>query len=84
MANPEWSVTPNTYETFGKSTRLISGVTLLDPIAKSIVLLTAGDVTVTPAGSSQALAFVGLPAGYIIPFQVKSATATAGVAATID
>lgn len=84
MANPEWNVTPNTYDSFGKSTRLIDGATSLDPIAKGIVMLTSGDITVTPAGSSTALAFVGLSAGYIIPFQVKSATATAGVAATID
>lgn len=84
MASPEWSVTPNTYDSFGKSTRPISGATTLDPIAKSIVMLTAGDITVTPAGTSNTLAFVGLSAGYIIPFQCKAATATAGVAATID
>jgi len=84
MAQPEANLTPNTYDSFGKTTRAISGVTALDPIAKSIVLLTAGDIVVTPAGGSTTLSFVGLPAGYIIPFQCKAATATAGVAATID
>lgn len=84
MANPSWGVAPDTHATFGKTTRAISGATNFDPIAKAVVMLTTGDVTVTPAGGSATLAFVGLPAGYIIPFQCKAANATAGVAATID
>lgn len=84
MASPEWNQTANSSDSFGRKTRAISGATALDPIAKSIVMLQAGDVTVTPAGGATTLAFVGLPAGYIIPFNCSAATATAGVAATID
>lgn len=84
MPNPSWGAAADTFETFGKTARAINGATPLDPIAKAIVMLTAGDVTVTPAGGSATLAFVGLPAGYVVPFQCKAATATAGVAATID
>lgn len=84
MAGPLWSLTENTESSFGRSTRAISGATALDPIAKAIVMLQAGDVTVTPADGAATLAFVGLPAGYIIPFRCSAADATAGVAATID
>lgn len=84
MATPDWNQTAKSSSSFGRSTRAISGATTLDPICKAIIMLTAGDITVTPADTSTTCVFVGLAAGYVIPFQCKAATATAGVATTID
>lgn len=85
MANPTWPVAADTYDSFGKSARLVTPAgTNLDPIAKSIVMLAAGDITVIPAGSSASLAFTGLPAGYTVPFQVRQVTACSSTCATID
>lgn len=85
MANPEWAVSPSTYDSFGKSGRVITPAgTNLDPIAKSVVMLSAGDITIIPAGSSTSLSFSGLSAGYIIPYQIRQVTACTGTCATID
>lgn len=70
--------------TFGRKTRA-APVGVLTPPVKSLVLLTAGDITVkTLTGPN--LAFVGLPAGYIIPFIVSEVVALANgaTAATIE
>jgi hypothetical protein len=56
-------------------------------VAKTVTTLTAGDVTLVPAANADGdtLAFVGLPAGWIAPFQVRRVTAaTATVAAVFD
>lgn len=54
----------------------------LATVAKSVVLLTAGNVSIIPAEETVALAFVDLPAGYIIPYQVRRVTST-GTTATV-
>lgn len=73
-----------TRSTFGTKTRA-APVGVISPAAKSVVLLTAGDITVkTMSGPN--LAFVGLPAGYVIPFVVTEivALANGATAATIE
>lgn len=81
-------VTGITRSSFGTNSRLLTAsASDLDPPAKSVVLLTAGDITVVPlAAGAPSLSFVGLPAGYIIPFVVRRVTALAAGAtcAAID
>lgn len=53
-------------------------------VAKTIVMLAEGNVTLVPADNdnADAIAFTGVPAGWFAPFQVRRVTAaTAGVAA---
>lgn len=86
MANPYDGIIPDE-ATFGRKGRVITpAATDLDPIAKSLVLLTAGDVTIVPADNADAatLAFVGLAAGAVIPFQVRRVTAATATVATIE
>ena len=71
----------------GRSGAIITpGATDLDPLPKAVVLLTAGNVTVVPDGNANGtmLAFVDLPAGYIIPFRVRRVTAATATVATIE
>lgn len=87
MADPTWNQGANTASSFGrKGTTITPGASDLDPIAKSVVMLSDGDITVVPADNANAttLAFVGLPAGYIIPFVVRRVTACTGTCASID
>lgn len=87
MASPEWNQTANSSDSFGPKGRTITpGSSDLDPIAKSVVMLTAGNITVIPKNNLDAatLVFEGLPAGYIIPFVVRRVTACTGTCATID
>lgn len=83
----EWNQTANRADSFGPKGRVITpGSSDLDPIAKSVVMLSDGDITIIPTGNDNAdtLAFVGLPAGYIIPYRVRRVTACTGTCATID
>ena len=76
--------TTSTRTTFGTKTRA-APVGVLSPAVKSVVLLTAGDITVkTMTGPN--IAFVGLPAGYVIPFVVTEivALANGATAMTIE
>lgn len=87
MASPEWPIGQNEADGFGYKGRVITpAASDLDPIAKSVVMLTAGDITIVPFGNATAttLAFAGLPAGYIIPFRVRRVTACTSTCATID
>lgn len=87
MASPEWNQTANSSDSFGHKGRTITPAAAdLDPIAKSVVMLTAGDITIVPNGNATAttLVFAGLPAGYIIPFVVRRVTACTGTCAAID
>lgn len=71
----------------GRSARIITpGATDLNPIAKSVVLLTGGNVSIVPVlgSDSTPLDFVGLTAGYVFPFQVRRVTASTAVVAAID
>jgi hypothetical protein len=87
MATPEWNQTANSASSFGRKGRTITPAAAdLDPIAKSVVMLTAGDITIVPTDNATAttLVFAGLPAGYIIPFVVRRVTACTGTCAAID
>lgn len=87
MASPEWNQTANGSDSFGRKGRVVTPAAAdLDPIAKSIVMLSAGDLTIVPDGNLTAttLAFAGLPAGYIVPYRVRRVTACTGLCATID
>jgi hypothetical protein len=77
-------VSQSSRSSFGTSTRAGS-VGVLSPEAKSVVLLTAGNISVK-TGSGPTLVFTGLPAGYVIPFVVTEIVALSGgaTAATID
>lgn len=86
MADP-FSNTAQTASTFGTTGRIVTpGVTDIDPVAKAIVTLTAGDVTVVPVNNANGvtLAFVGVPAGWVCPFRVRRVTAATAVVATVD
>lgn len=70
---------------FGTKARIISGAQVLDPAAKSVVMTTAGNITIkTQDGTS--IPFVGLAAGAVIPFVVAEVVSIGGggAAATID
>lgn len=86
MADPYDSIQPNG-QTFGRAGRLVTpGSSDLDPIAKGVVCLTAGDITIVPVGNANGdtLAFVGVPAGYVPPYQVRRVTAATATVATIE
>ena len=86
MADP-LEFTQKTTDSLGTSGRIITpGATDLDPVAKAIVTLTAGNVTIVPVSNDNAdtLAFVGLPAGWVSPYRVRRVTAATATIATID
>ena len=79
-----WLDTPST---LGTSGRIVTpGASDLDPVAKAIVALTAGDVTIIPVGNAndKPLAFVGVFAGWVSPYRVRRVTAATATIATID
>ena len=82
-SNTSMAVTPTSPGT--KGAVIAPAASDLDPIPKGVVLLTAGDVTIVPALNEIAgtLAFVGLPAGYVIPFRVRRVTAATATVASI-
>lgn len=87
MADPDWNSGANTATSFGRKGRTITpGASDLDPIAKSVVMLTEGDITIVPTSNANGstLVFAGLPAGYILPYVVRRVTACTGTCATID
>lgn len=70
---------------FGTKARIISGAVVLDPPAKTVVMTTAGNITIkTQDGTS--IPFVGLAAGAVIPFVVAEVVSISGggAAATVD
>lgn len=72
---------------FGRRGSVITpGATDFNTIAKSVVMLSAGDITVVPEGnaSTDTLTFVGLAAGQLVPFHVRRVTACTGTCASID
>lgn len=71
---------------FGRVGAVITpGATDLDPLPKTVVLLTSGNVTIVPDGNANGstLAFTGLPAGYIIPYRVRRVTAATATVASV-
>ncbi len=72
---------------FGRRGSVITpGATDLGTIAKTVVMLSAGDITIVPDGNDNAntLAFVGLSAGQVVPYQVRRVTACTGTCASVD
>lgn len=87
MASPEWNGMDASAISFGKKARTITpGSNDLDPIAKAVVMLSAGDITLLPLGNgdSSTITFTGCPVGFIPPYQVRRVTACTGTCATID
>lgn len=86
MPDPFLSSTPSP-ESPGTLSRIITpGASDIDPVPKSIVTLTSGDVTIVPAGNAVGvtLAFIGLPAGWVCPFRVRRVTAATATVATVE
>lgn len=85
MASPEWNIDPKSQMTFGSRTRVITpGAAPIDPPAKAVVMLAAGDITIVPFNSTTELAFVDVPAGYSPPYIVGKVTACSSSCATVD
>jgi hypothetical protein len=86
MADPYASVTTsaNGFGTVGKV--ITPGAADLDPIAKAVICLTAGNITIVPVGNANTdtLAFVGVPAGFIPQYRVRRVTAATATVASID
>ncbi len=83
----EWNSTGNRSDSFGFKGRVVTPAsTDLDPIAKSIVMTAAGNITIVPLNNAAAttISFTDLPAGYVIPYFVRQVTACSGTCATID
>ena len=70
----------------GQARMVTPGATDLDPVAKAVVCLTSGNVTIVPDGNENAttISFVGVPAGFIPPYRVRRVTAATATIATID
>ncbi|PAP97821.1 spike base protein, RCAP_Rcc01079 family [Mesorhizobium mediterraneum] len=72
-------------ESLGRSARLVvpSDDNDLPVVAKSVVCTTAGNISVVPIGNADytPVPFVDVPAGYLVPFQVRRVMAT-GTTAT--
>jgi hypothetical protein len=78
-----------TRSTFGTNARVITegSASALTPPAKAVVLLTAGNITITPdADGAPDLTFVGVPAGFIPPYAVRRVVAlgSGATCATVD
>lgn len=72
---------------FGRRARIITpGATDLDPVAKAVVCLTAGNITIVPLGNADAvtITFTGVPAGFVPPYVVRRVTAATATVATVD
>lgn len=71
---------------FGTKGELITpGNDDLDPIAKAVVCLTAGNLTIVPVENADGdtLAFVDVPAGFSPPYRVRRVTAATATVATV-
>ncbi|TIN02692.1 MAG: hypothetical protein E5Y34_06595 [Mesorhizobium sp.] len=77
-------------ESLGRSGRLVvpSDTDDLPVVAKAIVCTTAGDISVVPVSNATdtPVPFIDVPAGYLIPFQVRRvmATGTTATAYTLE
>ncbi len=77
----------NTSSGFGRKGAVINpGAADLPNVAKAIVCLQAGDVTLIPVenGDSGTITFSGCPVGFIPPYQVRRVTAATGAWASVD
>ena len=74
-------------DSLGVKSRLITpGASDIDPYAKSVVCATSGNVTYLPKENADAdtVTLTGVPAGYILPHQVRRVTAATATLYTID
>lgn len=72
---------------FGRKARIVTpGATDLDPVAKAVVCLTAGNITIVPLGNADGvtITFTGVPAGFVPPYVVRRVTAATATVATVD
>ena len=87
MATQEWTAGGASASSFGRKGRVItpSGADL-DPIAKTVVMLAAGDITVVPDDNADGdtISFTGLSAGQMVPFVVRRVTACSSSCAAVD
>lgn len=84
---PEVDLSAGGAMTFGRKARVVTpGATDLDPVAKAVVCLTSGNLTIVPAGNAtgDTITFTGVPAGFIPPYKVRRVTAATASVATID
>ncbi|ODT71612.1 MAG: hypothetical protein ABS75_07265 [Pelagibacterium sp. SCN 63-23] len=87
MATPDWNDSANTISTFGRKGRVVTPAAVdLDPIAKAVVMLAAGNITIIPRDNANGapITFNDVPAGFIPPYQVRRVTACTSSCATID
>ena len=87
MASQEWNKGAATANTFGRKGRVIAPSSSdLDPIAKTVVMLAAGDITIVPDGNANGdtISFTGLAAGQMVPFVVRRVTACSSSCASVD
>ncbi len=88
MSSTAFPISGSSRSTLGTSARaVVASADPIDPPAKAIVLLTAGDITIMPdSDGAPLLAFVGVPAGFIPPYAVRKVTAlgSGATAATVD
>jgi hypothetical protein len=85
MSDP-FASNADTPQSFGRLGAVITpGASNLAVFPKAVVCLTGGDVTVVPVNNADGatLSFVGLPAGYIIPYRVRRVTAATAIVASI-
>lgn len=86
MADPfaSFQKTPNS---LGTKSRLITpGATDIDPLPSTVVCVTTGDITVVPDQNANAttVSFVGVGAGYVLPFRVRRVTAATATVYTVE
>lgn len=87
MASQEWNAGGASAQSFGRKGRVVTPAAAdLDPIAKSVVMLADGDITIVPDGNanSDTITFTGVFVGFIPPFVVRRVTACSSSCATID
>jgi hypothetical protein len=87
MAVQEWNAGGASAQSFGRKGRVITpGATDLNPIAKSVIMLADGDITIVPDGNDNAttITFTGVFVGFIVPYVVRRVTACTSSCATID
>ena len=86
MSDP-WKGMGGDLNSFGRRGTVVApGPNDLSSVAKGLVVLAAGDVTIIPADNADGntLSFTGLAAGAVIPYIVRRVTAATATLATID
>jgi hypothetical protein len=86
MASPEWNDGSSSSTSFGRKGRVVtpSDTVDLDPIAKAIQVVSAGNLVYIPAGNSDAnpITVTDAPVGYI-PIHIVRRVKATGTTATV-